>query len=368
MSKNKLLRAVLDAVEGKINRQAISNKHQKATQNYAIKSKKEAPKQEPMKALPAPAPHKAAQNYENYMKNLISNPGVRNSRFQLVGSPYFPAPVPSGVRPPYLPVPVQTASRVPYLPVPTQAGNRMLPPPPREPGYLLRRPTPSNEVALYRGNQLRQTQSPMDMSAITPYSQFPNVSAAAKYAGPGALLFAVADDDRDDDIVATDNTDYSQYNQYLPEGLRDPLGDTLRNAEYAQGLQNVVLAGAQATSNKIGDSVKKKVTPPAKKKAPTKSVSYNNTGAQYANAGLAQRIEQQNTVNNSIATATPSTSPSAMYYENFGAKKSGGQPSVQKTALSDAQRDYFNYLTGYQRMAPNQAILSMGLDPSNVIY
>lgn len=327
MSKNKLYRVVLDAIEGKLDRQAIRNKYKKATQNYANKTKKEAPKQEPMKALPAPES--------------------------------------SGVRPPYLPVPVQTASRGPYLPVVTQAGNRMLPPPPREPGYLLRRPTPSNEVALYRGNQLRQVQSPMDMPAITPYSQFPNVSAAAKYAGPGALLFAVADDDRDDDIVATDNTDYSQYNQYLPEGLRDPLGDTLRNAEYEQGLQNVVLAGADATSNKIGDSVKKKVNPPAKKKVSTKSVSYNNPGAQYANAGLAQRIEQQNTVNNSIATATPSTSPSAMYYENFGAKKSVPNPKI---ALTESQSDYYRYLTGYKRMDPNQAISYMGLDPNKYYY
>ena len=327
MSKNKLYRVVLDAVEGKLNRQAIRNKYQKATQNYANKTKKDAPKQEPMKALPAPES--------------------------------------SGVRPPYLPVPVQTASRGPYLPVVTQAGNRMLPPPPREPGYLLRRPTPSNEVALYRGNQLRQVQSPMGISASTPYSQFPNVSAAAKYAGPGALLFAVADDDRDDDIVATDNTDYSQYNQYLPEGLRDPLGDTLRNAEYEQGLQNVVLAGADATSNKIGDSVKKKVNPPAKKKVSTKSVSYNNPGAQYANAGLAQRIEQQNTVNNSIATATPSTSPSAMYYENFGAKKSVPNPKI---ALTESQSDYYRYLTGYKRMHPNQAISYTGLDANKYYY
>lgn len=327
MSKNKLYHVVLDAVEGKLSRQAIRDKYKKATQNYANKTKKEAPKQEPMKALPAPEP--------------------------------------SGVRPPYLPVPVQTASRGPYLPMVTQAGNRMLPPPPREPGYLLRRPTPSNEVALYRGNQLRQVQSPMGMSATTPYSQFPNVSAAAKYAGPGALLFAVADDDRDDDIVATDNTDYSQYNQYLPEGLRDPLGDTLRNAEYEQGLQNAVLAGADATSNKIGDSVKKKVNPYAKKKVSTKSVSYNNSGAQYGGAGLAQRIEQQNTVNNSIATATPSTSPSAMYYENFGAKKSVPNPKI---ALTEPQRDYYRYLTGYQRMDPNQAIASMGLDPNKYYY
>lgn len=344
MSKNKLYRVVLDAIEGKLDRQAIRNKYKKATQNYANKIKKEAPKNESMKALPAPDPHKAAQNYENYMKNLIGN---------------------QGARPPYLPVPVQTASRGPYLPVVTQTGNRMLPPPPREPGYLLRRPTPSNEVALYRGNQLRQVQSPMGMSATTPYSQFPNVSAAAKYAGPGALLFAVADDDRDDDIVATDNTDYSQYNQYLPEGLRDPLGDTLRNAEYEQGLQNAVLAGANATSNKIGDSVKKKVNPSAKKKVSTKSVSYNNPGAQYGGAGLAQRIEQQNTVNNSIATATPSTSPSAMYYENFGAKKSVPNPKI---ALTEPQRDYYRYLTGYQRMDPNQAIASMGLDPNKYYY
>lgn len=342
MSKSKIYRGVIDAIKGKVNRQDIRNKYQKATQNYVNKTKKEAPNKEPMKALPIPESYRAAQNYENYMKDLMFNPSVKNTRFQLVGSPYFPAP--------------------------TQAGNRMLPPPPTAPGYLLRRPTPSNEVALYRGNQLSQTQAPMNMPAITPHSQFPNIPAAAKYAAPGALLFAVADDDRDDDIVATDNTDYSQYNQYLPEGLRDPLGDTLRNAEYEQGLQNVVLAGADAISNKIGDSVKKKVSPSAKKKVPTKSVSYNNPGAQYANAGLAQRIEQQNTVNNSIATATPSTTPSAMYYENFGAKKSGGQPTVQKTALSDAQRDYFNYLTGYQRMDPKLAIASMGLDPSKVAY
>lgn len=342
MSKSKIYRGVIDAIKGKVNRQDIRNKYQKATQNYVNKIKKEAPNEEPMKALPTPESYRAAQNYENYMKDLMFNPSAKNTRFQLVGSPYFPAPI--------------------------QAGNRILPPPPTAPGYLLRRPTPSNEVALYRGNQLRQTQSPIDMSAITPHSQFPNIPAAAKYDAPGALLFAVADDDRDDDdIVATDNTDYSQYNQYLPEGLRDPLGDTLRNAEYEQGLQNVVLAGADAT-NKIGDSVKKKVNPPVKKKVPTKSVSYNNPGAQYANAGLAQRIEQQNTVNNSIATATPSTTPSAMYYENFGAKKSGGQPSVQKIALSDAQRDYFNYLTGYQRMSPKAAVASMGLDPSKVIY
>lgn len=343
MSKSKIYRGVIDAIKGKSNRQDIRNKYQKATQNYINKTKKEAPKEEPMQALPTPESFRAAQNYENYMKDLMFNPSVKNSRFQLVGSPYFPAP--------------------------TQVGNRMLPPPPpTAPGYLLRRPTPSNEVALYRGNQLRQAQAPMGMPVITPNSQFPNIPAAAKYAAPGALLFAVADDDRDDDMVATDNTDYSQYNQYLPEGLRDPLGDTLRNAEYEQGLQNVVLAGANAIPNKIGDSVKKKVNPPAKKKVPTKSVSYNNPGGQYAGAGLAQRIAQQNTVNNSIATATPSTTPSAMYYENFGAKKSGGQPSIQKTALSDAQRDYFNYLTGYQRMSPKAAVASMGLDPSKVIY
>lgn len=343
MSKSKIYRGVIDAIKGKSNRQDIRNKYQKATQNYVNKTKKEAPKEEPMQALPTPESFRAAQNYENYMKDLMFNPSVKNSRFQLVGSPYFPAPI--------------------------QVGNRMLPPPPpTAPGYLLRRPTPSNEVALYRGNQLRQAQAPMGMPVITPNSQFPNIPAAAKYAGPGALLFAVADDDRDDDMVATDNTDYSQYNQYLPEGLRDPLGDTLRNAEYEQGLQNVVLAGANAIPNKIGDSVKKKVNPPAKKKVPTKSVSYNNPGGQYAGAGLAQRIAQQNTVNNSIATATPSTTPSAMYYENFGAKKSGGQPSIQKTALSDAQRDYFNYLTGYQRMSPKAAVASMGLDPSKVIY
>lgn len=343
MSKSKIYRGIIDAVEGMFNRQAFRNKYQKATQNYVNKTKKEAPKEDSMKALPTPESYRAAQNYENYMKDLMFNPSAKNTRFQLVGSPYFP--------------------------VPTQVGNRMLPPPPpTAPGYLLRRPTPSNEVALYRGNQLRQTRAPMDMPVITPHSQFPNIPAAAKYAAPGALLFAVADDDRDDDIVATDNTDYSQYNQYLPEGLRDPLGDTLRNAEYEQGLQNVVLAGANAISNKIGDSVKKKINPSAKKKVPTKSVSYNNPAGQYANAGLAQRIEQQNTVNNSIATATPSTTPSAMYYENFGAKKSGGQPSVQKTALSDAQRDYFNYLTGYQRMSPKAAVASMGLDPSKVIY
>ena len=53
------------------------------------------------------------------------------------------------------------------------------------------------------------------------------------------------------------------------------------------------------------------------------------------------------------------------YYANHGAKKSVDNP---KTALSEPQRDYYRYLTGYQRMDPNQAILSMGLDPNKYYY
>ena len=39
-----------------------------------------------------------------------------------------------------------------------------------------------------------------------------------------------------------------------------------------------------------------------------------------------------------------------------------------KTALSEAQSDYYRYLTGYKRMAPDQAISSMGLDPNKYHY
>lgn len=56
------------------------------------------------------------------------------------------------------------------------------------------------------------------------------------------------------------------------------------------------------------------------------------------------------------------------YYNKHGINKSIPSTPVSKTALSDAQRDYYNYLTGYQRMSPNQALLSMGLDPTKYTY
>ena len=55
--------------------------------------------------------------------------------------------------------------------------------------------------------------------------------------------------------------------------------------------------------------------------------------------------------------------PKQEFSNNTG---STSQPT--KTPLTESQSDYYRYLTGYRRMDPNQAILSMGLDPNKYYY
>lgn len=101
--------------------------------------------------------------------------------------------------------------------------------------------------------------------------------------------------------------------------------------------------GMDTSKNPLGDSVKKEVNHNAKKDTGSAKVDVNPE------------------------TIQPVLTPEEIgnYYATYGAKKSVPNP---KTALNESQSDYYRYLTGYRRMAPNQAILSMGLDPNKYYY
>ena len=97
------------------------------------------------------------------------------------------------------------------------------------------------------------------------------------------------------------------------------------------------------TNNAIGNSIKKVTNQNAKKDTGSAKVDVNPE------------------------TIKPVLTPEEIgnYYATHGAKKSVPNP---KTALNESQSDYYRYLTGYRRMDPNQAILSMGLDPNKYYY
>lgn len=101
--------------------------------------------------------------------------------------------------------------------------------------------------------------------------------------------------------------------------------------------------GMDTSKNPLGDSVKKEVNQNAKKDTGSAKVDVNPE------------------------TIQPVLTPEEIgnYYATYGAKKSVPNP---KTALNESQSDYYRYLTGYRRMDPNQAILSMGLDPNKYYY
>ena len=101
--------------------------------------------------------------------------------------------------------------------------------------------------------------------------------------------------------------------------------------------------GMDTSKNPLGDSVKKEINQNAKKDTGSAKVDVNPE------------------------TIKPVLTPEEIgnYYATHGAKKSVPNP---KTALNESQSDYYRYLTGYRRMDPNQAILSMGLDPNKYYY
>lgn len=127
--------------------------------------------------------------------------------------------------------------------------------------------------------------------------------------------------------------------------------------------------GTDTPKNTIGNSVTKKIN--QKKELPQNLLpvnlgEYNEDTSSAANKQPVLTPEQ--IAYEKAKNATNSLESSAIigdYYTNHGAKKSVDNP---KTALTEPQRDYYRYLTGYQRMAPNQAILSMGLDPNKYYY
>lgn len=113
----------------------------------------------------------------------------------------------------------------------------------------------------------------------------------------------------------------------------------------------VPVQGTDTSKNPIGNSVKKKTN--QKKELPQNLLPVD----------LGEYVEDTSSTVDKQPVMT--SKQIGDYYAKQGAKKSVDNP---KTALSEAQRDYYRYLTGYQRMAPNQAILSMGLDPNKYYY
>lgn len=153
----------------------------------------------------------------------------------------------------------------------------------------------------------------------------------------------------------------------------------------------------KGTGNVLVDSVKKKVNQDTKKNVNTgNTVKLNNSAIgkvateyvpytpveipgfsaeEYIKDNPEFAIPKQTFSNNTGSAKVdvkPETNQSVLtpeqienYYATQGAKKSVPNP---KTALTEPQRDYYRYLTGYHRMDPNQAILSMGLDPNKYYY
>lgn len=115
------------------------------------------------------------------------------------------------------------------------------------------------------------------------------------------------------------------------------------------------------TKNPLRDSVKKEVNQNAKKDTGSAKVDVNPETIQPVLTSEQIAYEKAKNATNSLE----SSAIIGDYYATQGAKKSIPDP---KTALTEPQRDYYRYLTGYQRMDPNQAILSMGLDPNKYYY
>lgn len=110
------------------------------------------------------------------------------------------------------------------------------------------------------------------------------------------------------------------------------------------------------SKNAIGNSIKKVTNQNAKKdtgsaRVDTKYIPY--TPVEIPGFNAAEHIKN----NPEFAM------PKQEFSNNTG---STSQPT--KTALNESQSDYYRYLTGYRRMDPNQAILSMGLDPNKYYY
>lgn len=114
------------------------------------------------------------------------------------------------------------------------------------------------------------------------------------------------------------------------------------------------------TGNVLGDSVKKKVNQDIKKNANNGNTSKVATEyAPYTPVEIPGFSAEEHIKNNPEF---------AMPKQTFSNNTDIGNTTNAKTALTEPQSDYYRYLTGYKRMAPNQAISYMGLDPNKYHY
>lgn len=129
--------------------------------------------------------------------------------------------------------------------------------------------------------------------------------------------------------------------------------DTLKLSDNSTGSGDIGVFDTPS-KNPLGDSVNKEVNQNAKKdtgRVDTKYTPY--TPVEIPGFNAAEHIKN----NPEFAM------PKQEFSNNTG---STSQPT--KTPLTESQSDYYRYLTGYRRMDPNQAILSMGLDPNKYYY
>ena len=122
------------------------------------------------------------------------------------------------------------------------------------------------------------------------------------------------------------------------------------------------------TGNVLGDSVKKAVNQDTRKNA-------NNGNTGKLNNSATGKVATENTPYTPVeipgfsAEDHIKNNPEfAMPKQTFSNNIDTANTTNGKTALSEAQSDYYRYLTGYKRMAPDQAISSMGLDPNKYHY
>ena len=114
------------------------------------------------------------------------------------------------------------------------------------------------------------------------------------------------------------------------------------------------------TGNVLGDSVKKKVNQDTKKNANNSTTGKVATEyTPYTPVEIPGFSAEEHIKNNPEF---------AMPKQTFSNNTDIANTTNVKTPLDAAQSDYYRYLTGYKRMAPNQAISYMGLDPNKYHY
>jgi hypothetical protein len=153
-----------------------------------------------------------------------------------------------------------------------------------------------------------------------------------------------------------------------PAGTNTDTKGTGTNAGTGAGTKGT---NKKDTGNPIGNSVKEKVNRDSNKGVGTTNVG-TNTNTVKTPKTAEQIAYDRARLAADIAADTERSAIIQDYYNKYGINKqvpkAPNTPQVTKTALSEPQRDYYRYLTGYHRMSPNQAILSMGLDPTKYTF